>query len=570
MLCPLLNAPIADHMNLPPRSSVLLPVVTDAVACGEVLLEGNVQLLLGRGIGVARGVTELQDGRTVVLVTNFQQEAQHLTKGAAGKHVKELRNAAEIDAITDELSPPQPRVQTKVFRVWQPQESAWSRSLDTRPPPQEFLNIMFITAAVFTVTGAVVAVRSAFGSEPEDSWALPLEEDLQASRKRIYCFFNSSAHRRPEPMTFSVAHINVDYCDDIVYTYLGVDSMAANIVSKRGASHVALLSSVVCRSTFPISAAASRGDLPGFVSIGNVSLVIWAALGGSGADSEALRKMAAQRRYRVEFADNAARWLQQYGYDGLVLHWRQPMAGQDRGMLSALVRTLKRRLAEDALRLGIVLPADKERRTAGYDVREVAQVADVLFVDTHRTMDPASFPVTSFFSPLRAKSQAKKLRQTGLSYVLGDLSLEVAQMDKLVFSLTLAGASFTLKAAENNKVGDPAAGPGHPGVFTKQPGLVSYYEIEQMLAHDLSWSRQFDRVSQCPFIVNGDQWIGFEDDVSLQSKAHLLLFTGGMALWDICMDDFRATFGRPLLARARDILLRNHSYGRSGRIKRRH
>ncbi|EEC17686.1 hypothetical protein IscW_ISCW012304 [Ixodes scapularis] len=98
---------------------------------------------------------------------------------------------------------------------------------------------MFITAAVFTVTGAVVAVRSAFGSEPEDSWALPLEEDLQASRKRIYCFFNSSAHRRPEPMTFSVAHINVDYCDDIVYTYLGVDSMAANIVSKVGATRLA-------------------------------------------------------------------------------------------------------------------------------------------------------------------------------------------------------------------------------------------------------------------------------------------------------------------------------------------
>ena len=60
---------IADHVNLPPRSSVFVPDVTDAATCGEVLLEGNVQLLLGRGI--ARGVTELQDGRTVVLVTNF-------------------------------------------------------------------------------------------------------------------------------------------------------------------------------------------------------------------------------------------------------------------------------------------------------------------------------------------------------------------------------------------------------------------------------------------------------------------------------------------------------------------
>ncbi|KAM7312715.1 uncharacterized protein ISCGN_009620 [Ixodes scapularis] len=71
----------ADHVNLPPRSSVVVPVVTDAATCGEVVLEGDLQLLLGRGIGVARGVAELQDGRTVVLVTNFRQETQHLTKG---------------------------------------------------------------------------------------------------------------------------------------------------------------------------------------------------------------------------------------------------------------------------------------------------------------------------------------------------------------------------------------------------------------------------------------------------------------------------------------------------------
>lgn len=112
-------------------------------------------------------------------------------------------------------------------------------------------------------------------------------------------------------------------------------------------------------------------------------------------------------------------------------------------------------------------------------------------------------------------------------------------------------------------------GPGRPAVFTKQTGVVSHYEIEQMVAHDLSWSRQFDRVAQCPFIVNGDQWVGFEDEVSLQSKAHLLLFTGGMAFWDISMDDFRGIFGKPLLVRARDILLRNHTYTRIDQTKRR-
>ncbi|KAH9377385.1 hypothetical protein HPB48_008607 [Haemaphysalis longicornis] len=97
---------------------------------------------------------------------------------------------------------------------------------------------MFITAAVFTVTGAVVAVRSAFGSEPEDAWALPLEEDLQASRKRLYCFFNHTAHRRPEPMRFAVDSIHVELCDDLVYCYLGIDHATANIVSKVHSSSI--------------------------------------------------------------------------------------------------------------------------------------------------------------------------------------------------------------------------------------------------------------------------------------------------------------------------------------------
>ncbi|KAM7315468.1 uncharacterized protein ISCGN_005251 [Ixodes scapularis] len=98
---------LANHVNLPPRSSVFVPVGIDEASCGEVLLEGSLQLLLGRGIGVARGVAELQDGRTVALVTNFRNETQHLTKGAAVGHVEKLRNSAEIAAITDESSPPQ-------------------------------------------------------------------------------------------------------------------------------------------------------------------------------------------------------------------------------------------------------------------------------------------------------------------------------------------------------------------------------------------------------------------------------------------------------------------------------
>lgn len=81
---------LASHMNLPSRSSFLIPVESDEVSCLQVLFEGGFQLLLERGIGVARGRTTFKDRRATVLVTNFLQEPQHLTKGNVVGEIEEL------------------------------------------------------------------------------------------------------------------------------------------------------------------------------------------------------------------------------------------------------------------------------------------------------------------------------------------------------------------------------------------------------------------------------------------------------------------------------------------------
>ncbi|KAM7296220.1 uncharacterized protein ISCGN_021402 [Ixodes scapularis] len=95
---------IADHVNLPPRSSVFVTVITDSALHGEALLEGSVQLLLEKGIGVARGVTDLQEGRTTVLVTNFREEPQHLTKSTTVGHVEKFQAPAVVTAVSEETS----------------------------------------------------------------------------------------------------------------------------------------------------------------------------------------------------------------------------------------------------------------------------------------------------------------------------------------------------------------------------------------------------------------------------------------------------------------------------------
>lgn len=49
---------------------------------------------------------------------------------------------------------------------------------------------------------------------------------------------------------------------------------------------------------------------------------------------------------------------------------------------------------------------------------------------------------------------------------------------KLNLGLSFYGQSFRLSDTESSKgPGSPSSGPGEPGEFTKQPGMLAYYEI---------------------------------------------------------------------------------------------
>lgn len=53
-----------------------------------------------------------------------------------------------------------------------------------------------------------------------------------------------------------------------------------------------------------------------------------------------------------------------------------------------------------------------------------------------------------------------------------------ADPKKLLLGLAFYGQSYRLADVERQSgSGSPAAGPGEPGEFTKQPGMLAYYEI---------------------------------------------------------------------------------------------
>lgn len=97
---------VDDSVTLPARTSVLVNVGSDAFVDYEGIAEGNIHLLLDKGISIARGFVELQNGCTAVLLTNFTCERRHLAKGTTVAFIEEIAEVTHLNPLgttSDEL-----------------------------------------------------------------------------------------------------------------------------------------------------------------------------------------------------------------------------------------------------------------------------------------------------------------------------------------------------------------------------------------------------------------------------------------------------------------------------------
>ncbi|KAL1434003.1 hypothetical protein MTO96_001812 [Rhipicephalus appendiculatus] len=122
---------------------------------------------------------------------------------------------------------------------------------------------------------------------------------------------------------------------------------------------------------------------------------------------------------------------------------------------------------KDKIRMTVVVPWNVVTRRHGYFVRSLFDRLDVVIVDSHRTVDSSSFPVTTCQSPVRAVFRARYHGQVGLSSVVDAIASATTERDvlfKVVFSVSLAGVSFTLRHPhlKNGRIGIKAIGPGRP------------------------------------------------------------------------------------------------------------
>lgn len=114
-----------------------------------------------------------------------------------------------------------------------------------------------------------------------------------------------------------------------------------------------------------------------------------------------------------------------------------------------------------------------------------------------------------------------------------------APRNKLLVGIPFYGQSFTLTKSSSYGEGVPAAGAGEPGEYTKQPGMLAYYEICYRIRNN-RWIVNRKSPTAGPYAYNREQWVGFEDIDSVKMKAAYIKNSGfgGAVAWTIDLDDF--------------------------------
>ncbi|XP_007939388.1 chitinase-3-like protein 1 [Orycteropus afer afer] len=295
----------------------------------------------------------------------------------------------------------------------------------------------------------------------------------------------------------------------------------------------------------------------------NPNLKTLLSVGGWSFGSQRFSKLASNTQSRRTFIKSVPPFLRTYGFDGLDLAWIYP-GRRDKRHFTTLVKEIKDEFEKEAqsgteqLLLSAAVSAGKVNLDLGYDIPQISQYLDIINLMTYQ-FHGAWDQTTGHHSPLyKSQEDASPDRFSNADYAVGYMLRLGAPANKLVMGIPTFGKSFTLASSETG-IGAPISGPGIAGRFTKEEGILAYYEICDFL-HRATVHRLHGQ--NVPYATKGNQWVGYDDPESIKIKVQYLRNKqlAGAMVWALDLDDFRGSFcGQnqrfPLTGTIKDALL---------------
>lgn len=182
--------------------------------------------------------------------------------------------------------------------------------------------------------------------------------------------------------------------------------------------------------------------------------------------------------------------------------------------------------------------------SVGYDLVSLAQSTDfinLMSYDMHGSWETQ----VNHHAPLYQR--AYDTSTNNIDYVVNYYISKGYPASKIILGIPLYGRSWTLSSTTTTPLA-PASGAGAQGTYTREAGLLAYYEICANVK-SAGWQVFQDSTGAAgPYSVSPTSpkiWVGYDDAAMATKKAQYVLAKGlgGAMVWDVSMDDFRNTCG---------------------------
>ncbi|XP_049548008.1 uncharacterized protein LOC125959239 [Anopheles darlingi] len=358
-------------------------------------------------------------------------------------------------------------------------------------------------------------------------------------RKNVFAYLGAWAAYREGRGKFIVNDIAPNLCDYLIYAFFGID----------GSGSVEILDR---------SLDVNNGNIRQFNELksANPSLKTLASIGGAKVPSSTFSKVAASASLRSTFAINARRFCKEHGFDGIDIDWEVPSSG-DRSNFVQLLAALASELHSAGLILTVAVVPSESRASESYDIPGIARHADYILLMTY-DYNYYGDGYTGHNAPLYAgpSDRSEFQKQLNIDHSVSYWRRNGAPAHKLILGVPAYGKTFKLANTRDHDLRDKTIGAGNAGRYTKEAGILAYYEVLENLQN--GWTRSRDSTQKVPYAYSGDQWMSYDDSESIADKCNYVVNRnlGGVMMWTIDMDDFDGNFGYkyPLLKKVNEIV----------------
>lgn len=304
-----------------------------------------------------------------------------------------------------------------------------------------------------------------------------------------------------------------------------------------------------------------RGALRRFVALKQKrpALKTLISMGGWDEGSARYSRVVNNAQKRATLVNSVANFVNQHGFDGFDFDWEYPAKRegipQDYVTYITFLRELRARFGTSKL-ITVAVGADPSMIGTSYNVPAMNQVLDYINLMTY-DYNSHWLGRTGQNSPLFASPNDAN-RNFNIDASVNAWIRAGANPQKLFLGLGFYAQTFRLANPAQNGIGAPTAGPGNPGTWSRQGGLLMYLEICLALNQG-GWTVRFDTQQQSPYAFKGNQWMGYDNPQSIRIKTQYAVQKNlaGVMMWSIDYEDRHNRCGtgyNPLLSAIAQVI----------------